>query len=242
MSTITLITGANQGIGFATATILAKVHKHHVIIGSRNLDAGAKAAAQLRADGCFVSTVQLDLTSDASIEAAVQTIEEEHGRIDNLINNAGILIDGKNPDQSTRDLFTETFSTNVIGTAVLTEALLPLLRKSSSPNLVFVSSRMGSLHQATVKDTPFYATDYKAYDSSKAALNVLALNYARILEDVNAKVNVACPQLVKTNLTGWTDYGITPEMGAERIAELATLKKEDTVNRTFSDRDGPIAW
>jgi NAD(P)-dependent dehydrogenase (short-subunit alcohol dehydrogenase family) len=242
MSNITLITGANQGIGFATATALAIAHKHHVIIGSRSVEAGAKAAAQLRADGGSASSVQLDLNSDASIEAAVETIEREHGRIDNLINNAGILIDGKDPNQSTRDLFMETFTTNVIGTAVLTETLLPLLRKSSNPNLVFVSSRMGSLHQATVKDTMFYSVDYKAYDSSKAALNMLALNYARILEDVGGKVNVACPQLVKTNLTGWTDYGITPEMGAERIVELATMKMEDKVNRTFSDRDGPIAW
>lgn len=242
MSTITLVTGANQGIGLATATILAKVHKHHVIIGARNAEAGARAAAQLRADGGSASCVELDLSSDVSIEAAVKTIERDHGRIDNLINNAGVLLDGKNPDQSTRQLFEDTFATNVIGTAVLTEAFLPLLRKSSNPNLVFVSSRMGSLSQATVKGTIFYAVDYKAYDSSKAALNLLALNYARILEDVGAKVNVVCPQLVKTNLTGWTDYGITPEMGAERIVELATLKRDDTLNGTFSDRDGPIAW
>lgn len=242
MSTITLITGANQGIGFATATVLGKVHGHHVIIGSRNAEAGAKAAAQLQADGVTASSVQLDLTSDASIDAAVGVIGKQYGHIDVLINNAGILIDGKNPDQSTRDLFTETFSTNVIGTAVLTEKLLPLLRKSSHPNLVFVSSRMGSLHQATVKGTIFYPVDYKAYDSSKAALNMLALNYARILEDVGAKVNVACPQLVKTNLTGYTDYGITPEEGAERIVKLATLGRDDTVNGTFSDRDGLIAW
>ncbi|KAF2993829.1 hypothetical protein E8E13_002283 [Curvularia kusanoi] len=242
MSTITLISGANQGIGFATASVLAKVHNHHVIIGSRSEEAGAQAAALVRAEGGSVSSIQLDLTSDASIEAAVKNIEREHGLIDVLINNAGILIDGKNPDQSTRDLFTETFATNVIGTTLMTEAFLPLLRKSSNPNLIFVSSRMGSLHQATVKDTMFYAIDYKAYDSSKAAVNILALNYARILEDVGAKVNVVCPQLVKTNLTGWTDYGITPEMGAERIVELAILKKEDTISRTFSDRDGPIAW
>lgn len=242
MSTITLVTGANQGIGFATASKLAKTHDHHVIIGSRNAKAGAEAAAQIRADGGSASSVQLDLTSDTSIAAAVKTIETSHGRIDVLINNAGILIDGKNPEQSTRALFTETLNTNVIGTAVLTEALVPLLRKSAHPRLVFVSSRMGSLHQATVKNTIFYATDYKAYDASKAALNMLALNYARILEDVDAKVNVVCPRLVKTNLTGWTDYGSSPEQGAERVVEMATLKKGDAVTATFSDRDGSIAW
>ncbi|KAH6643234.1 carbonyl reductase [Boeremia exigua] len=242
MSTITLITGANQGVGLATALKLAKTHNHHVIIGSRNAEAGAKAAAQVAAEGGSASSVQLDLGSDASIAAAVKTIETAHGHIDVLVNNAGILIDGKNPEQATRDLFTETFNTNVIGTAVLTEAFIPLIRKSANPRIVFVSSRMGSLQQATVKDTPFYAIDYKAYDASKAALNMLALNYVRILEDVDAKVNVACPQLVKTNLTGWTDYGITPEQGAERIVELATLQKGDKVTATFSDRDGEIAW
>ncbi|KAL5398665.1 hypothetical protein PMIN03_012752 [Paraphaeosphaeria minitans] len=242
MSTITLITGANQGIGLATASKLAKTYDHHVIIGSRNAEAGTIAAAQIAADGGSASSIQLDLASDTSIAAAVKAIETEHGHIDVLINNAGILIDGKNPEQTTRDLFTETFNTNVIGTAVLTESFIPLLRKSANPRLVFVSSRMGSLHQATVKDTFYYATDFKAYDASKAAVNMLALNYARILEDVDGKVNVACPQYVKTKMTDFNDYGISPEEGAERIVELATLKKEDAVTATFSDRVGSIAW
>ncbi|CAI6336077.1 unnamed protein product [Periconia digitata] len=241
MSTITLVTGANQGIGLSTAIILAKQHNHHVIIASRNADAGEKVAASIRNDGASASSLQLDLTSDGSIEAAAKTIEQNHGRLDVLINNAGVLLDGKNPNQSTRDLFTETINTNVIGTAVLTDALLPLLRKSSQPRVVFLSSRMGSLHQATVTDTPFYAVDYKAYDASKAAVNMLALNYARILDDVGAKVNAVCPQLVKTNLTGYVEYGITTDQGAERVVELATLD-QDGPTRTFSDRDGSIAW
>lgn len=243
MPTITLVTGANQGIGLATSIALAKQHGHHVIIGSRNLEAGQKAAASIQKDlgEGSASSVQLDLNSDSSIAAAVKTITEKHGHLDVLINNAGVMLDGKDPAQSTRALFTETLNTNVIGTAVLTEALLPLLRASAQPRVVFVSSRMGSLQQATVKDTPFYAMEYKAYDASKAAVNMLALNYARILEDVGAKVNVACPQLVKTNLTGYVEYGISPEQGAERIVELATLGA-DGVERTFSDRDGEIAW
>lgn len=241
MSTITLISGANQGIGLAAATKLTKEHGHHVIIGSRDAEAGAKAAASLRAGGGASSSVQLDLESDSSIAAAAETINKQFGRLDVLINNAGILLDGKVSDQSPRDLFNQTFTTNVVGTACLTEALLPLLRKSSQPRVVFVSSRMGSLAQATVRDTPFFAIDYKAYDASKAAVNMLALNYARILEDVGARVNVACPGLVSTNLTGYHAYGTTPQIGAARIVELASLDK-DGPTTTFSDSNGEIAW
>lgn len=109
------------------------------------------------------------------------------------------------------------------------------------PRVVFVSSRMGSLTQATIRDTMFFATDYKAYDASKAAVNMLALNYARILEDVGARVNVACPGLVRTELTGNTEYGATTDVGARRIVELALLDGNGPT-ATFSDRDGEIAW
>ena len=241
MSTITLISGANQGIGLATARILAKEHGHLVIIASRNAEAGAKVADSLQAEGHQAFSVQLDLTSQSSIQSATQTIKDKFGRLDVLINNAGILLDGKDPNKSFHDLLTETFTTNVIGTAAFTEAMIPLLRLSSLPRLVFVSSRMGSLHQATVKDTPFYPVDYKVYDASKAALNMLALNYVRILEDTGAHVNVVCPGLVSTNLTGYTQYGSSVEVGAQRIVELATVGK-DGPTATFSDRVGPIAW
>lgn len=201
MSTITLISGANQGIGLAVATRLAKEHKHRVIVGSRSAAEGAEIASSLEAEGYTASSVQLDLSSDSSIAAAVKTIEDTYGRLDVLVNNAAVLLDGKKLDQSPRDLFTQTMTTNVIGTACLTEAFLPLLRKSELPRVIFVSSQMGSLHQATVRDTPFFAVDFKSYDASKAAVNMLALNYARILEDVGGRVNAACPGLVSTNMT-----------------------------------------
>jgi len=196
MSTITLVTGANQGIGLAVATALAKRHGHHVLIGSRNKAAGEKIAASLREEGHAATGVQLDLNDDNSIAEATETIRKDFGRLDVLVNNAGILIDGKDKGQSTRDLFTQTISTNVIGTACLTEALVPLLKAALKPRVIFVSSRMGSLEQATDKNTMFYAADYKAYDASKAAVNMLALNYARILEDAGGRSNAVCPGLV----------------------------------------------
>jgi NAD(P)-dependent dehydrogenase (short-subunit alcohol dehydrogenase family) len=245
--TIALISGANTGIGLAVATQLAKNYGYHVVVGSRNEAAGNEVATALVADGFAASSVQLDLSSDESIAAAVSWIEHEFGKLDVLVNNAGILLD-RAPEAteahkhlSTRELFSLTFSTNVIGTACLTEACLPLLRKSDFARLVFVSSRMGSLSESTNKETLYYNIDYMSYDSSKAALNMLALNYARILEDTGALVNVACPGLVQTKLSKYHPWGTSTDVGARRIVELATAVKGGPT-ATFSDRDGSIPW
>ncbi|MCJ1280242.1 hypothetical protein MMC21_008069 [Puttea exsequens] len=245
--TVALISGANSGIGLAVATQLTKDHGYHVIVGSRKVAAGEKIVAALVADGYSASSVQLDISSDESITGATSWIEREFGVLDVLINNAGILLDRSPEDMkghkglSIRELFDQTFGTNIIGAACLTEACLPLLRKSEAPRVVFVSSRMGSLSEATNKSTPFYSMDYKAYDSSKAALNMLALNYARILDDNGAMVNAVCPGLVKTKLTNNHPWGSSTEVGAQRIVELATASKGGpTAN--FFDRDGSIPW
>lgn len=246
-ATVALISGANAGIGLAVATQLAKDYGYHVIVGSRQAAAGEKVAADLVADGYSASSVQLDVDSDESIAAATSWIEREFGALDVLINNAGVLLDyvpgaiEAYKDLSTRELFTRTFSTNVIGAACLTEACLPLLRKSEIPRVLFVTSRMGSLSEATNKSTLYYAIDYKAYDCSKSALNMLALNYARILDADGAMVNAVCPGLVKTKATNYHPYGTTTEVGAQRIVELATASKGGPT-ATFSDRDGSIPW
>jgi NAD(P)-dependent dehydrogenase (short-subunit alcohol dehydrogenase family) len=239
--TIVLISGGNQGIGFAVATKLSKEHPdYHVIIGSRNAAAGVEAATSLSPDGSSVSSVQLDLTSDESIAATVEHIQTTYGRLDVLINNAGILID-HHKELSPRELYTRTFTTNVIGTACLTEACLPLLRKSAFPRIVFVSSNMGSFTISSDTTTAWYNIDYKSYDASKAAVNMLALNYSRILKDQGGLVNVACPGYVKTKMTGYNQYGTEPEVGAVRIVQLATLGKDGPTG-TFSNKDGPIGW
>ena len=240
MPIIVLISGANQGIGLAVAERLAKEHDYHVIIGSRSAEAGQEVAKQLVDSGHQASSVQLDLNSQDSIDIATDIIKQKFGYLDVLINNAGIGLDLEK-GRTTRELYTETFNTNVIGTACLTEAVLPLLRKSTLPRIVFVSSTMGSLAQATVKDTPFYAIDYKAYDASKAAVNMLALNYARILEDVNGKSNAVCPGLVSTKFTSYTQYGTSTFEGAEAIIKMATVGK-DGPTATFWRKDGNVAW
>jgi len=247
-TTIALVTGANQGIGRAVATRLAKEHGFTVIVGSRNFTAGQVVAEDLlQTTGCEAIPIQLDVTSDASIEAAVATITNKFGRLDVLVNNAGISLDiggsafKPRPALPTRALFEQTFGTNVIGTACLTEALLPLLRKASRPRVIFVSSRMGAFSFATDRTTMAWPLDYKAYDASKAAVNMLAVNYARILEEVGGTSNAVCPGLVSTNLIGYNSAGVPPEVGAQRIVELATAG-EGGPNGTFSDKEGPLNW
>ncbi|TVY16696.1 Carbonyl reductase [NADPH] 1 [Lachnellula arida] len=242
--TIVLITGANQGIGAAAATRLAKEHNYHVIIGSRNLANGQKLATQLKFEGFSADSIQLDLQSDDSIAAAAAYLTHTYGHLDVLVNNAGILIDGKDKDLPVRTLFDLTLSTNVTGTAYLTEALLPLLRKSAQrPRLIFVSSAMGSLAHSLDPSVSWYEGEYKAYNASKAGVNILTANYARILADKEARVNSACPGLVATNLTDYTAYGHSPEIGALRIVELATVTgRNSDVTGTFSNKDGPVPW
>ncbi|KAK7752240.1 hypothetical protein SLS62_005774 [Diatrype stigma] len=249
---VALITGANTGIGAAVAASLAADHGYHVIIGSRKLEAGQAAADALTARGLAASAVQLDLADEASVQAAARAIAAAHnGRLDVLVNNAGILIDA-DPDVrsgkvTVRERFERTFVPNLFGQVGITEAVWPLLRRAAEedkehvPRIVFVSSRMGSLTQATIKETNFYNIDYRSYDCSKAALNMLALNYARMMEDVGGLVNIACPGLVKTKLNGFMEGAIPVELGAERIVQLATLPKGGPT-KTFSDRNGEIPW
>ncbi|KAF4283569.1 hypothetical protein CNMCM8686_005786 [Aspergillus fumigatus] len=152
---LVLITSANQGVGRATAQILSTKHDYHVIIGSRNYKAGEAVAANIRKGGHQATSLQLNLTSENSIKAAVSTIERHFGYLDVLINNTGILIDGEK-SLAPWEIYSRTFTTNVIGTSVLTEYLVPLLRraKAGPPRIIFLSSTMGSLEKATDTSLP----------------------------------------------------------------------------------------
>ncbi|QGI69817.1 hypothetical protein CEK27_002146 [Fusarium fujikuroi] len=189
---LALVTGSTQGIGLAVAKELAIKHNYHVLLGVRNTKAGEEIASDLQKGGHQASVVELDLNSPESIEKAVKHIEEKYGYLDVLINNAAVLLDFYK-DLSTWDLFSKTFTTNVVGTGCLTQSILPLIRKAKNapPRIVFVSSVMGSLTKATDETTIYYNIDYKAYDASKAAVNMLMLNFARELRDVGGKLFAA---------------------------------------------------
>ncbi|EWZ29630.1 hypothetical protein FOCG_15865 [Fusarium oxysporum f. sp. radicis-lycopersici 26381] len=239
--TLALVTGSTQGIGLAVAKELAIKHNYHVLLGVRNTKAGEEIASDLRKEGHEASVVELDLTSADSIDKVVKHIDEKYGYLDVLINNAGVLLD-RQEGLSTWDLFSKTFTTNVIGNGCLTQSLLPLVRKAknSPPRIVFVTSVMGSLTKATDETTTYYNIDYKAYDASKTAVNMLMFNFARELDAVGGKVNSVCPGLVKTGLTNYHEWGTSPETGAERIVEMATIG-EDGPTKTISDRNGELS-
>ncbi|RGP73081.1 short chain dehydrogenase family [Fusarium longipes] len=240
-SSLVLVTGSTQGIGLAVVKQLATKHNYHVLLGVRNTEAGEKIASDLRNEGYKADVVGLDLTSPDSINKAIEHIEQNYGYLDVLINNAGVLLDTQK-DLTTWELFQKTFTTNVIGTGCLTQGLLPLLRraKTSPPRIVFVTSIMGCLTKATDDTTNYYKIDYKAYDASKAAVNMLMFNFGREMDDVGGKVNSVCPGLIKTALTGYTDWGAAPEVGAERIVELATTTDKNGPHKTISDRNGEL--
>ncbi|KAI8216367.1 Carbonyl reductase [Colletotrichum sp. SAR 10_86] len=246
--TVALITGANGGIGRAVAEILAADHHYHVVIGSRSLAAGQYVAKSLKSRGLFASAIQLDLTVDADILAAAAYISETFGKLDVLVNNAAVHFD-MTYSLSVREQWTSNFATNVVGTAVLTDKLLSLLRKSEFPRIVFVSSTKGSMGAALDTTLAFQDLAFNPYDASKAAVNMLTVGYAKVLKDVGGVANAVCPGLVDTKMTASMGEEIlashgaaSPELGAMRIVEMATLEKRSGVSATFSSRNGTIPW
>ncbi|PCD27352.1 hypothetical protein FGRA07_02491 [Fusarium graminearum] len=231
-SSLALVTGSTQGIGLAVAKELATKHNYHVLLGVRNTKAGEQIASDLRSEGHKVDVVELDLTSSESIDKAVAHIEQKYGYLDVLINNAGVLLDW-DKDLTTWDIYHKTFTTNVIGTGCLTKGLLPLLRqaKTNPPRIIFVTSVMGSLEKATDESLFYYNIDYKVYDASKAAVNMLMFNFAREMDDVGGKVNSVCPGLnTHTNATSSTACARkVDEKVAQGHALLAEQLKQNAV-------------
>ncbi|KUL92526.1 hypothetical protein ZTR_02630 [Talaromyces verruculosus] len=243
---IVLITGANRGIGFGVARRLVREHpNYHVIIGSRDATQGREAASTLLAEEASsspsISSVELDVTSDTSISAAKQTIEKEHGRLDVLINNAGIALDVKEKGKiSLREMMQRTYDVNVFGASVVTDTFIPLLEKSDNPRIVFVSSSLGSLTLAADTNSQFSKEQFLAYKSSKTALNMVMLAYNSTLREKGFKVNAACPGYIATNLNSFYGTG-TVEEGSENVVRLATLGKDGETG-TFTAKNGPRPW
>ncbi|RFU27334.1 hypothetical protein B7463_g8992, partial [Scytalidium lignicola] len=240
-SNIVLITGANRGIGFGTARKLIQEHPgYHVIIGSRDASQGAKSAAELSSEGLSASSVQLDITDDDSIMTARDYVEREFGRLDVLINNAGISFEGREMEYSLRQRMAKTFDVNVFGTAAVTDAFLPLLEKSENPRIVFVSSMAGSLTQSTDFSDPWTKVPMLAYRSSKAAVNMVMAHFASQTVEKGFKVNAVCPGYIGTNLNNFQGTG-TLDDGARIVVKMATLGKDGETG-TFSTIDGLSPW
>jgi NAD(P)-dependent dehydrogenase (short-subunit alcohol dehydrogenase family) len=237
--TIALVTGANKGIGYEIAAGLGALG-WSVGVGARDEERLEAAVAKLRAAGVDAFGVPLDVTDDASVAAAARLIETGAGRLDVLVNNAGVL--GGWPQEPTLvDLATvrTAVETNVIGVIRVTNAMLPLLRRSAAPRIVNMSSSVGSLTRQT---TPGAGTGpiSVAYAPSKTFLNAVTVQYARELHDTNILINAACPGYTATDLNGFRGVR-TPEQGAAIAIRLATLPDDGPTGGFFEDA-GVVPW
>jgi len=250
MTTIALITGANKGIGFATAQLLAG-RGMTVLLGARDADRGQQAEQALREAGGQARFVLLDVTDEKTAGQAAAWIEAEYGRLDVLVNNAGIARgDGHGqPSETTAGTLREVFETNVFGVVAVTNAMLPLLRRAPAARIVNVSSEVGSITSMTDPDSPLYPMASVPYPASKAALNMVTAMYAKELRDTPIKVNAANPGYCATDLNGHRGFR-APEQGAAVVAQLATLPADGPDGVLWGnlwtadgpDEDGVLPW
>lgn len=244
---VALVTGANQGVGNQIAKELA-ANGYIVYIGARDPEKGKKAATEI---GGNAHPVELDVTRPSTVTAAAKLIEKEYGRLDLLVNNAGISHAGKpgrTMDEMLRDSRVSTASldeirtvweTNVFGVISVTQALLPLLRKSSAARVVNVSSALGSL--TWISDPACWAREHFGivYAASKTALNAVTLAFALELEKENIKVNAVSPGYTATALNNFQGTD-SLEVGSREPVRVAL----DTTGPTaaFTGPEGPLPW
>ena len=219
---ITLVTGANKGIGFEIARQIGKAG-HLVLLGARDATLGEAAAAALRAEDVDARFIHIDLGKPATIQAAAAVIDANHGRLDVLVNNAGIAdrADGP-PSKTSIDAVRRSFDTNFFGTLAVTQGMLPLLRKSPSARIVNVSSELGSLTHNSDPAWDFAQYKFLGYSASKAAVNMLTVQLASELKETGIKVNSADPGFTATDLNNHRGSQTIPE-GAAAAIRLALL-------------------
>jgi NAD(P)-dependent dehydrogenase (short-subunit alcohol dehydrogenase family) len=236
---IALITGANKGIGFEIARGLG-AKKIKVLVGARDPARGQKAAEKLKAEGIDAQFVPLNVTDQETIQHAAQWIEKEFGRLDILVNNAGIGDFGAKPSGADLAKVREVYDTNVFGPMAMTQAMLPLLRKSKHGRIVNVSSGLGSMTLASQPDSPVAQFALLGYNTSKSALNSLTVQFANELKDTPIKVNAICPGYCATDING-NSGPRTAAQGAVAAIEYATIGPDGPTGGYFNDA-GRMPW
>jgi len=246
---VALITGGNRGLGLQTARELGP-QNILIIVGARDAKKGAVAAEALRAEGYSADSVPLDVADPSTHAEAFDFIESRYGRLDILINNAGVwkesdtsssFVPGTNPTSSLpMKILRETFETNFFGTVALTQRLLPLIRKSSAGRIVNVSSIMGSLTLHSDPASSIYPHKVFAYDASKTALNAFTVHLAHELRDTPIRVNSAHPGWVKTDMGG-VGADLDVSEGGKTSAWLATLPADGPTGGYFH-LGQPLPW
>lgn len=232
MRTTALVTGANKGLGRETVRRLA-AKGWDVFLAARDPDRGSAAAAELD-----VRFVQLDVTSEESVAAAADVVKTHAGRLDVLVNNAGVGSPATPPADTRAAELTGVFDVNVLGPVRVTNAFLPLLLAADQPRIVMVSSGMGSF---TVANDPRWfdlVPPQLGYPASKAALNMITGHYARALPAI--RINAVDPGFTATDLTGGAGFQTVTE-GTDAIVRLATVGADGPTGGFF-DRKGTVPW
>jgi NAD(P)-dependent dehydrogenase (short-subunit alcohol dehydrogenase family) len=230
---VAIVSGGNRGIGYAICRQLA-ARGLHVVLSARDAGTGKAAAKTLQEEGLAVEFHRMDVTSCRSIRACVAAVSEKRGRIDVLVNNAGIMIDprGSRFLDSKLDTYRDTLETNFFGPLQLTHAVVPLMKANRYGRIVNVSSGLGQLLEM--------GAGSPAYRVSKAALNALTRIVAAEFRESNILANAMCPGWTRTRMGGESATR-TPEQAAEAAAWLATLPDDGPSGGFY--RDGqPIAW
>ena len=236
-ATTALVTGANKGLGRETVRRLAALG-WDVFLAARDTERGGAAVAELAEEGLDVRFVPLDVTSDESVARAADTVRTQAGRLDVLVNNAGVGGPTTSPADTTVTSLREVFEVNVFGPIRVTNAFLPLLRAAEHPRIVMVSSGMGSF---TVANDPRWlglVPPQLGYPASTAALNMITSQYARALDGI--RVNAVDPGYTATDLTHHAGTQTVTE-GTDAIVALAAIDS-DASTGGFFNREGTVPW
>ena len=239
------ITGANKSIGFETARQLLQ-KGYHVYLGSRALENGLQAVERLNAEGLHeVETVQIDVSDQESVRAARVEIGKKTNVLDVLINSAGINGGLQTATGTNVNVYKEVFDVNLFGVVRVTQAFIDLLRKSSHPRIVNVSSSVGSLTLQNDPTWKYYSHKGFAYDQSKAALNMYTVELAYELRDTSFKVNAVAPGFVATDFNHHRGTGAVEE-GGGRVARIAMMDADGPtrkfISEEYNSETGEIPW
>jgi NAD(P)-dependent dehydrogenase (short-subunit alcohol dehydrogenase family) len=242
-SKVAFITGGNRGLGLETARQLGK-QGVTVVIGSRDAVKGEEVAEILRAEGARVEAIRFDITRQADYQEAYNYFEKKYGKLDILINNAGVSKEPfgspNNASSVSPSVLRDTFDTNFFGTIELTQVLLPLIKKAPEGRIVNLSSILGSLALHADPESPIYGFKALAYDASKAALNAFTVHLAAELKDTKIKVNSAHPGWVKTEM-GTDAAPMEIPDGAKTSVQLALLAPDGPTGGYFHMGDS-LPW
>lgn len=228
---VALVTGANKGIGLETVRRLIEAG-YRVHLGARNPELGKPAADQVGAQ-----FLQVDVTCQASVERAAETVEAAEGRLDVLVNNAGITGPLAEAKDYTADDAAAVLLTNVVGYVRMIHAFLPLLERSNNPRIVNVSSGLGSFGLFHDEDRIESRFGSPLYAASKAGINMLTARYARLLPHI--RINAADPGMTATDLSGGQGQSVTD--GTDAIIGFV-VGAHASLSGTFYDREGELPW